>query len=107
MREASILVQTVLGNQIEKIALCANCAANLEPKHPLDALMKALEGLGARARAHVPRCGICRTSLANFKETGRFGCPNCYEHFRAQVQDLLPRIHAGAYQHRGKTPGRR
>ena len=107
VREASLLVQTVVNNQVGKLALCADCAARLEPEHPLDALMQALEHLGARVRAHPARCATCRTSLANFKATGRFGCPNCYEHFRAQMQDLLPRVHAGAYRHRGKTPGRR
>jgi protein arginine kinase activator len=69
--------------------------------------MQALEHLSARVRSHPSRCETCRTSLANFKASGRFGCPNCYEHFRTQVQDLLPRVHAGAYRHRGKTPGRR
>jgi protein arginine kinase activator len=106
-REATVLVQTVANNQVKKAALCGRCAASLETEHPLDALMAALEHLGARVRSHPSRCATCRTSLANFKETGRFGCPNCYEHFRAQVQDLLPRVHAGAYHHRGKTPGRR
>ena len=106
-REASLLVQTVVNNHVSKIVLCADCAAKFETQHPLNALMKALETLSSRARAHAPRCAICRTSLVNFKETGRFGCPNCYEHFHALVHDLLPRVHAGAYRHRGKTPGRR
>ena len=106
-REAAILIQTLIQNQVKKLALCPNCASNLRPEHPLDALMQALEHLAARARAQPARCGTCRTSLSNFKETGRLGCPNCYEHFRTQVKDLLPRVHAGAYQHRGKTPGRR
>ncbi len=106
-REATVLVQTVVSNQVKKVALCANCAASLETEHPLDALMEALSGLSPRARSHATRCPNCRTSLANFKETGRFGCPSCYDHFAAQVQDLLPRVHAGAYRHRGKTPGRR
>lgn len=102
-----MLVQTVHNNQISKVALCADCAAKLETEHPLDALMAALAHLSTRARSHPTRCATCRTSFANFKESGRFGCPNCYEHFHAQVRDLLPRVHAGAYQHRGKTPGRR
>lgn len=106
-REATVLVQTVINNHITKTALCADCAARLESEHPLDALMAAMQGLSMRARSHPTRCATCRMSFAHFKESGRFGCPNCYEYFRTQVEDLLPRVHAGAYQHRGKTPGRR
>ena len=99
-----MLVQTVRANQVKKAALCASCAAALEPEHALDALELAIEAL--RARAHTGRCANCKTTLAHFKETGRFGCPSCYDHFRAQVETLLPRVHAGATRHRGKTPGR-
>ena len=106
-REATVLVQTVVQNHVKKAALCATCAAELEPAAALDALMEALGGLSARARAQHGRCPGCRTSFANVRASGRFGCPQCYEHFVSQVHDLLPRIHAGAYHHRGKTPGRR
>lgn len=104
-REATTLVQTVVGNHVKKAALCSPCAGLPQPAAVLDAMMSALAEL--RTRATAARCPVCRISFANFRETGRFGCPNCYEHFIAQVKDLLPRVHAGAYQHRGKTPGRR
>jgi len=106
-REASVLVQTVMNNHVKKAALCAPCAEGLHAKAELDALAAAIGTLGARVRHQPARCPNCRTSFANFKESGRFGCPSCYEHFLPQVKDLLPRVHAGAYQHRGKTPGRR
>jgi protein arginine kinase activator len=106
-REATVLVSTVVHNHVTKTALCASCAAALQPEAALDALTEALAGLSARARAQHGRCHGCRTSFADFRESGRFGCPRCYDHFAAQVRDLLPRVHAGAYHHRGKTPGRR
>ena len=106
-REATTLVSTVVHNQVKSAALCASCAAELEPAAALDALMEALAGMTARARAHPGRCPGCRTSFGDFRASGRFGCPACYEHFASQVRDVLPRIHAGAYHHRGKTPGRR
>ncbi|MBI4062182.1 MAG: hypothetical protein HY403_12230 [Elusimicrobia bacterium] len=104
-REATALVQTVVGNHFAKTALCSTCAGHLHAEAALDAMMGALAAL--RTRAQPARCPTCRISFATFRDTGRFGCPNCYEHFLAQVRDLLPRVHAGAYQHRGKTPGRR
>lgn len=106
-REATVLVQTVLHNHVKKAALCGSCADGLHAEVELDALTEAIAALGARVRHQAARCANCRTSFANFKESGRFGCPSCYEHFLPQVKDLLPRVHAGAYQHRGKTPGRR
>lgn len=104
-REATTLIQTVVGNHLTKAALCSTCASHIEPPAALDAMMQTLAAL--RARAHTTRCPVCRISFATFRSSGRFGCPNCYEHFLSQVKDLLPRIHAGAYHHRGKTPGRR
>ncbi len=104
-REATTLVQCVVGNHFTKAALCSTCAGHHEPAAALDAVMEALAAL--RTRAQPGRCPTCRISFTTFRGTGRFGCPNCYEHFLAQVKDLLPRVHAGAYQHRGKTPGRR
>ena len=104
-REATVIVQTVAHNHVKKAALCSTCAAHIEPAASLEAIMEALASL--RTRAHSTRCPTCRISFAAFRATGRFGCPNCYEHFLPQVKDLLPRLHAGAYQHRGKTPGRR
>jgi protein arginine kinase activator len=106
-REATALVSTVVLNQVKKTALCASCAAALEPAEALDALTTALAGLSVRARASHGRCPGCRTSFADFRASGRFGCPACYGHFASQVKDVLPRLHAGAYHHRGKTPGRR
>ena len=104
-REATVLVQTVTNNHVKKAVLCSTCAGHFEPAASLDSMAAALAAL--RSRAHQTRCPICRISFATFRSTGRFGCPNCYEHFLAQVKDLLPRVHAGAYRHRGKTPGRR
>ena len=100
-------MQTVINNQVAKAALCSSCASELQSDDSLDALMEALSGLGQRGRAKHGRCPACRTSFADFRAAGRFGCPECYGQFLAQVTGLLPRVHAGAYQHRGKTPGRR
>lgn len=103
-REAEVLVQTIFNNQVKKTALCGGCASKEAPQGPLGALMEALAEFAA-PRTH--RCPVCRFSFADFRAKGRFGCPQCYEQFAPQVKDLLPRIHAGAYHHRGKTPGRR
>ncbi len=106
-REATVLVQTITDNHVVKAALCSSCAAHLQEEHAGDVLHKILAGFTSRAKPHASRCPACRTSFAEFRQKGLFGCPECYENFGAAVRDLLPRVHAGAYQHRGKTPGRR
>jgi protein arginine kinase activator len=106
-REAQVLVQVLEHNTVKKVAVCSSCAADLQPATALHALLEALEGFTQRSRPHSSRCPGCRTSFSDFKATGLFGCPECYDNFAAAVHDLLPRVHAGAYRHRGKTPGRR
>ena len=37
-------------------------------------------------------CPVCKTSLKEFKSTGKLGCPNCYEIFRAEIANIIKRI---------------
>lgn len=37
-------------------------------------------------------CPVCKTSLREFKSTGKLGCPNCYEMFRTEIANILKRI---------------
>lgn len=51
------------------------------------------------------RCPECGLTLKDFRNTGRLGCPNDYQHFREQLQPLLESIH-GDLKHVGKMPAR-
>lgn len=37
-------------------------------------------------------CPVCKTSLREFKSTGKLGCPNCYEAFREEISNVIKRI---------------
>lgn len=37
-------------------------------------------------------CPVCKTSLKEFKTTGKLGCPNCYEIFREEISNVIKRI---------------
>lgn len=37
-------------------------------------------------------CPVCKTSLVEFKNSGKLGCPNCYEAFREEIADIVRRI---------------
>jgi protein arginine kinase activator len=47
-----------------------------------------------------PRCGF---SQADFKKSGRLGCPECYKTFAEGLGGLLKTMHKGT-RHTGKSP---
>ena len=49
------------------------------------------------------QCEVCGFSPADFKKTGRFGCPHCYETFKDILQPMLKNMHKDIV-HRGKVP---
>lgn len=97
-----VVVKQLLNNQLSQAALCASCSQQLPELDVENSLLKLLSGLTGRRAA--PPCPACQTSYDDFKETGRFGCPTCYDHFAPIMRTILPRIHAGSTQHRGKVP---
>jgi len=58
------------------------------------------------APARTPTCPGCGTTFADFKQSGRLGCPSCYEAFEQQLGPILDRAHQGATHHVGKVPRR-
>ena len=49
------------------------------------------------------KCSICGLTYNRFKETGRFGCSNCYKTFGDRLNPLFKRVH-GNTNHTGKIP---
>jgi len=109
--EAVVFIKHIINSQVSQAAFCADCAAKahvpLHPANPLSALLQLLAQPAApRSRLVASRCPGCGTAWADFRETGRLGCARCYEQFEPQLKALMPRVHAGAYAHRGKSPRR-
>lgn len=92
--------------------LCSACAEKLgvvQPKTPLKMSPELLEDLlgsaTGKSRGRVQTtCAGCGLTLQQFKNSGRLGCPRCYETFRADLVPLLQRVHESS-QHRGRLPG--
>ena len=59
-------------------------------------------GSSKRESVSCPDCGI---GLEEFRTSGRLGCARDYDHFRAELEPLLQRIH-GADRHVGRVPDR-
>jgi protein arginine kinase activator len=49
------------------------------------------------------KCPRCSFSQADFKKSGRLGCPECYQVFAEGLAGLLKTMHKGTH-HTGKTP---
>ena len=95
---------------MQKLDLCEDCA---KVKGVNDASGFAMSdimlGLGAAqeleqsvggAEVKCPRCGF---SQADFKKSGRLGCPECYKTFAEGLAGLLKTMHKGT-RHVGKSP---
>ena len=107
---ATIHVTEIINGEKKELHLCEDCAKKKKlpfpTTHSID-LSEVLSGIIEAAgeagndelnKAVCPECGI---TFAEFRTSGRFGCPNDYETFRAGVDPLLERIH-GTTEHRGR-----
>ncbi len=111
-RPAAIHLTQIVDNAVTTVHLCEQCAeekgvqtgANVS-KYPLAGF---LSSIGKGAAAALPAggddrgCDFCGATLKDFRETGRLGCPQCYETFERHLRDLLRRIH-GSSQHVGEV----
>jgi protein arginine kinase activator len=60
---------------------------------------------GAESAANKLACPVCQITFAEFRHSGRLGCPYDYEVFRDELMPLLENIHDET-RHSGKVPRR-
>jgi len=107
---ATVHVTQIVGDKMQKLDLCEDCAKNKGLNDPMGfSLADQLLGLGASqeidqagggVEVKCPRCGF---SQADFKKTGRLGCPQCYTTFAEGLGGLLKTMHKSTH-HVGKAP---
>ncbi|MFP4026917.1 MAG: UvrB/UvrC motif-containing protein [Candidatus Brocadiia bacterium] len=106
-REATIhLTDFVDGQPVER-DLCEECYAEQDGVPPVSSSQIFQQLVGALApeleEATNKKCPECGISYLEFRQTLRFGCPNDYEFFSEQLDDLLKQLH-GATRHVGRLP---
>lgn len=105
-KPATIHLTQIVNNQVHKIDLCEDCSFKHNVTDP-EAFSLAdflIQPDGSEASANVPgSCSTCGFKPAEFKKTGRFGCPDCYETFREMIEPMLSNMHKDVV-HRGKVP---
>ena len=111
-KPATVHLTQIVGNKIHKIDLCEECAKAKGITDPEGFSMAELlggEGAEAETHSHIPAesvvCTSCGFTPKDFKKTGLFGCPDCYESFAPIIMPMLRTMHRDVV-HKGKIPAR-
>jgi protein arginine kinase activator len=106
---ATVFLTQIVDGQMKKVNLCESCSKEKGVTDPTGfALADLLLGLGAAQeieKGSGQKCPACGFTQADFKKTGRLGCPTCYETFGEALGSLLKAMHKGTV-HAGKIPSR-
>jgi protein arginine kinase activator len=111
-KTATVHLTQIVGDKMQKMDLCEDCAKAKGINDPTGFGLADLDlvlGLGASQQIEqsaggvelkCPRCGFTQ---ADFKKSGRLGCPECYQTFAEGLGGLLKTMHKGT-RHAGKAP---
>ena len=109
-KPATVHLTQIVGEKMQKLDLCEDCAKAKGINDPTSfAMADLMLGLGASqeldpsAGAVEIKCPRCGFSQADFKKSGRLGCPECYKTFAEGLSGLLKTMHKGT-RHTGKSP---
>jgi protein arginine kinase activator len=109
-KQATLHITEVLGeDRFDEVHLCEECAK----KYLYEPQQKKSTAKGGPTDAgdgdeDVPagmRCPACGLTFLEFRNHGRFGCPNDYDAFKTDLLPLMESVH-GEVRHAGKTPRR-
>jgi protein arginine kinase activator len=108
--QATVFLTQIVDGKMQKVNLCDSCSKEKGVTDPTGfALADLLLGLGAAQDIEkggpLQKCPACGFSQADFKKTGRLGCPLCYDTFSEGLNSLLKAMHKGTL-HTGKMPAR-
>lgn len=122
MRPATVHITKIVNGEKTQMHLCEECARQKHlgfsmgmnpfdfddvPGFSLGKLLSSFfeEPQQVRQKSDELKCDRCGLTFPRFTETGRFGCSNCYDAFKGQLDPMLRRIHGKTY-HVGKVPHR-
>jgi protein arginine kinase activator len=112
-RDAVVHLTQIAQEQVVTLHLCERCAAEKGvesssslSKTPVGGFLASMgKGLDAASAlsgaAPSGACPACGATLADFRESGRLGCTQCYHTFEPSLRDLLRRLH-GSSRHIGE-----
>lgn len=116
--EASVSIKTIIDGVVENRNLCTVCAnkeglfqtgfafdsipmSNYIGQHlfsfPFETSTRSRDETAA-IHKNETKCLTCGESLSDFKQTGLFGCSECYQTYRDLIRSMLDEIQ-GAHKH--------
>src|ERR1039458_4041734 len=113
-KPATVHLTQIVGDKMQKLDLCEDCAKTKGINDPTSFGLADLDlvlGLGASQQLEqaaggvelkCPRCGFTQ---ADFKKSGRLGCPECYRTFAEGLAGLLKTMHKGRLASLRRTVG--
>lgn len=114
-RQATVHITKVENGKKTDMHLCEQCAVqknllSLNTSFSVNDLLAGLLNSGGASHKKADMfndavCDVCGLSYGRFKETGRFGCGNCYKVFGERLNPLFKKVH-GNTGHTGKIPNR-
>ncbi len=116
-RVATVHLTEIVNKQKRELHLCEDCAR--EKGVSVKPILLGVEAT-SQTVAHPPMvsktkivlqadklsgvsCPVCGTTFAEFRSSGRLGCPNDYMAFKRGLVPILDKIH-GQIEHTGKVP---
>ncbi len=93
----SVYHSTLIVNGVSQTTnLCRECAMKegvfANPSSIFDELFMPFADILPFERVENIVCPVCKTSLKEFKQTHKLGCPNCYEVFKNEIEKIVARI---------------
>lgn len=94
----SVYRSTLIVNGVSQTTnLCRDCAIKegvfaSEPTSLFDDIFSSFADFLPFEKVENIVCPVCKTSLREFKTTGKLGCPNCYEIFREEIANVVKKI---------------
>lgn len=114
-KPATVHITKIENGKKTDIHLCEQCALSKNPfvintSFSINDLLTGMLNNAASLPIKVdflddPKCSVCGLNYSHFRETGRFGCSNCYKSFGERLNPLFRRLH-GNISHTGKIPVR-
>ncbi|MDF2558214.1 MAG: hypothetical protein K0R71_2042 [Bacillales bacterium] len=113
--QATVHIKKTINGSKQELILCENCAADQGHLNGFTdpfSFHQFVFGILGGENQHIQRptvleCPTCHLTMQGFKETGKFGCQNCYRIFESQLPGILKNFQGGNYTHQGKDSNRR
>ena len=114
-QKATVFLTQLIDGQMKKVCLCESCAKEKGVTDPTgfslaDMLITGVPQLGVPGATFAAtrsgggkKCPSCGFSVDDLNRVRRFGCSECFQAFRPEVDLILRGMHQGV-THLGKVP---